>query len=453
MRPAAKVLSLGGNTIWLTAARVVPMVTGLLFWALAAILLAPAELGLASAVVAAALLTVQIGMLGVGPAILTLLPAETEGRRLITTSLLTVGLSSLIVATGLLIITGALGPGVGQAWDDPTAAAAFLAAAFFATTAYQLDHIHTAQCQAHLALMRSLLQSLVQLAVLATCLAGGYRSLNTVVGAVAAGAAASVLLGLLQVYRAGIGPGGKNVLRFRQILNLLRPALRNYPLMLADRAPGYVLPLIIAATLSASATAAWYVVWMLATAVFFVQQSAGYSLQTKLAAPGHHPGLVVRALRISLLLTLAAGGVLIGASPFILQMLGSQYAPHWVLLPLLVPALVLSCVTQIYYGVCRARAQQAEATAVACLAATVAVVPAAAAAHLYGLPGVSVLWLAAQFVAALVAAWRLRDTYARTGTHPASARRRASRRLQAARRHYGRAIKRPQISGNVAADP
>ena len=97
-------------------------------------------------------------------------------------------------------------------------------------------------------------------------------------------------------------------------------------------------------------------------------------------------------------------------------MLGSQYAPHWVLLPLLVPALVLSCVTQIYYGVCRAREHQAEATAVAFLAAAIAVVPAAAAAHLYALPGVSVLWLAAQFAAALVAAWRLRDVHARAGS-------------------------------------
>jgi hypothetical protein len=100
----------------------------------------------------------------------------------------------------------------------------------------------------------------------------------------------------------------------------------------------------------------------------------------------------------------------------ILQMLGSQYAPHWVLLPLLVPALVLSCVTQIYYGVCRAREHQAEATAVAFLAAAIAVVPAAAAAHLSALPGVSVLWLAAQFAAALVAAWRLRDVHARAGS-------------------------------------
>ncbi len=412
MRPAAKVLSLGGNTIWLTGARVVPMVTGLLFWALAAILLAPAELGLASAVVAAALLTVQIGMLGVGPAILTLLPAETDGRRLVTTSLLTVGLSSLIVATGLVLITRALGPGVGQAWDDPSAAVAFLAAAFFATTAYQLDHIQSAQSQAHLALMRSFLQSLVQLAVLVISLAGGYRTLNIVVTAVATGAAASVLLGLLQVYR-GLGPRRKKALQVREILNLLRPALRNYPLMLSDRAPGYLLPLIIAATLSASATAAWYVVWMLATAVFFVPQSAGYSLQTKLAAPGHHPGLVVRALRISLLLTLAAGGVLLGASRFILQLLGSQYAPHWVLFLILVPALVLNCVTQVYYGVCRARGHQAEATAVAVLAAAIAVVPASAAAHLYALPGVSVLWLAAQLAAALVAAWRLRKIHAR----------------------------------------
>jgi O-antigen/teichoic acid export membrane protein len=431
VRAAAKVLSLGGNTIWLTAARIAPMVTGLVFWALAALLLVPAELGLASAVVAAALLTVQIGMLGVGPATLTLLPAETEGRRLVTTSLLTVGLSSLIVATGLLITTRALGPGVGQAWDDPVAAVAFLAAAFFATTAYQLDHIHTAQCQAHVALVRSVLQSLVQLTVLAICLASGYRSLNAVVGAVAAGAAASVILGLLQVYRVGPGPLGKNALQLREILDLLRPALRHYPLMLADRAPGYVLPLIIAATLGSSATGAWYVVWMLSAAVFFVPQSAGYSLQTKLSSPGHHPGLVVRALRISLLLTLAAGGILLGASPYILKMLGSQYASHWVLLTLLVPGLVLTCVTQIYYGVCRARGRLAEATAIAVLAAAIAVVPAATAAHLYALPGVSVLWLAAQLAAALIAAWRLRYVHARLGNPqksgpPAHSRRQSS---------------------------
>jgi O-antigen/teichoic acid export membrane protein len=410
VRPAPEGLSLGGNAAWLTAARVAPMITGFLFWALAAFLLPPAQLGLGSAVVAAALLTVQVGMLGVGPATLTLLPAQADGgRRLIATSLLTVGLSSLAVAAGLILITRAIGPGVGQAWDDPVVLVAFLAAAFFATTAYQLDHVDVALSRSDLALVRSLLQGLLQLAVLVICLAFGYQSLKAVVGAVAAGALASVLLGVRQLYRAGLAPQWKPRILFRQILGLLRPALPNHPLMLADRAPGYLLPLIVASTLSTSATAAWYVVWMLASAVFFVPQSAGYSLQTKLASRDSGPSLVGGALRISFILTFVAGGILLGVGPLVLKVLGPLYAPHWVLLPLLVPALILSCVTQIYYGVCRARGHLAEATAVALLAGVIAVAPAVFVTRSYALPGVSMLWLAAQLSAALIAAWRLRD--------------------------------------------
>lgn len=60
-------LSLGGNAVWLAAARIAPMAAGLLFWALAALAIPADRLGLASAVVSATMLTVQLGMLGVGP--------------------------------------------------------------------------------------------------------------------------------------------------------------------------------------------------------------------------------------------------------------------------------------------------------------------------------------------------------------------------------------------------
>ncbi|MBJ2122388.1 glycosyltransferase [Arthrobacter sp. MSA 4-2] len=409
LRPADGGLSLGGNAVWLTAARVAPMAAGLLFWGLAAMLLAPPQLGLGSAVVASALLTVQIGMLGVGPATLTLLPAQNDRRRrLIATGLLTVGLASIIVAAALLIITRALGPGVGQAWDDPAVTAAFLAAAFFASTAYQLDHISVAMSRADLVLVRSVLQAFIQLTVLIVCLTAGYRSVIAVVGAVALGAGASVGLGMRQIHHAGLGPQWRAGARLHEVSYLLSTALRNYPLVLADRAPAYLLPLIVAATLSTSAAATWYVVWMLTSAVFFVPQSAGYSLQAKLAELGPVDLLINRALRISLLLTFAAGAILLAVGPSVLQVLGPQYVPQWVLLPFLVPAVVLSCVTQVYYAVCRVYGRFAEATAVAVLAAVVGLVPAAAAAESSALPGLAALWLLAQMSAAVVAALRLR---------------------------------------------
>jgi O-antigen/teichoic acid export membrane protein len=146
---------------------------------------------------------------------------------------------------------------------------------------------------------------------------------------------------------------------------------------------------------------------MMASAVFFVPQSAGFTLQTALAGTRARPGLVGSALRASLLLTVVAGLILLLAGPLLLGFLGSQYAAAWVLLPVLVPALLLSCVTQVYYGLCRAQGRLFESTIVATLVAILVVAPAAAVAQQYGLTGVSVLWAVAQATASLIAARRL----------------------------------------------
>ncbi|AXJ11668.1 glycosyltransferase [Arthrobacter sp. PM3] len=428
LRPANKPISVGGNAAWLAAARIAPMVTGFLFWALAALVLPPAQLGLGSAVVSAALLTVQLGMFGVGPATLTLLPSESDGgRRLIATSLLTVATFSLLGAGLLVAITRWIGTGVGEAWDDPLVTILFVATALLAASAYQLDHVGVAQERADRTLVRSLAQSFVQLAFLAAAFAVGFRDLAVVVAAVAAGALASVLVGLRQLGRAKVSPDWRHGLRPRPALKLLKPGLPNHALMLADRAPGYLLPLIVASTLGPSSTAAWYMVWMMASAVFFVPQSAGFTLQTALAGTRARPGLVSSALRASLLLTLAAGLLLILAGPFLLGFLGPQYASAWVLLPVLVPALLLSCVTQVYYGLCRAQGRLLEAIVVATLAAILVVAPAAAVAQQSGLTGVSVLWAVAQAAAALIAARRLvlltrAKHAATTGERPSAAR-------------------------------
>ena len=408
LRPAGQPLSVGGNAAWLAAARVAPMVTGFLFWAMVALVLPPTQTGLASAVISAALLTVQLGMFGVGPATLTLLPAEPDGgRRLIATSLLTVGAFSLAVAGGLAAITGYFGSGVGEAWHNPVVTVLFLATAVSAAAAYQLDHIGVAQERADRALRRSLIQSIVQLAVLALALAAGIHDMSVVVGAVATGAVASVMVGLRQLRRAKASPDWRHGMRHPFTLKLLKPGLPNHALMLADRAPGYLLPLIVAATLGPAPTAAWYIVWMMASAVFFVPQSAGFSLQTALAGTRARPGLVASAIRASLLLTLVAGGLLIFVGPLLLRFLGPDYAAASALIPILVPAVLLSCVTQVYYGLCRAEGRLVESTAVAVAAAALVLVPAPAVAHLYGLIGVSMLWSLAQAAAALIASWRL----------------------------------------------
>jgi hypothetical protein len=100
--------------------------------------------------------------------------------------------------------------------------------------------------------------------------------------------------------------------------------------------------------------------------------------------------------------------MLLIVGPFLLGFLGRDYAATAILLPVLVPALLLGCVTQVYYGLCRAQGRQAEATAVAVFAAVLIVAPASVAARELGLLGVAALWSATQACAALIAIWRLR---------------------------------------------
>jgi O-antigen/teichoic acid export membrane protein len=243
--------------------------------------------------------------------------------------------------------------------------------------------------------------------VVAVAFVLGIHELSVVIAAVTAGALASVIVGLRQLHRADVSPDWRHGLRPRHSLAILKPGLPNHALMLSDRAPGYLLPLIVAATLGPAATAAWYIVWMMASAVFFVPQSAGFSLQTALAGTRSRPGLVASAIRASLLLTLVAGGLLVFVGPVLLRFLGRDYASAWVLIPILVPALLLSCVTQVYYGLCRAQGRLLESTALAVGAGALVLAPAPAVAHMFGLTGISILWCLAQAAAALIASWRL----------------------------------------------
>ena len=164
----------------------------------------------------------------------------------------------------------------------------------------------------------------------------------------------------------------------------------------------------MAATLGPAATASWYMAWMMASAVFFFPQSSGFSLQTALAGGRSKPGLVSSALKTSLALTFVGGAMLLIAGPYLLGFLGPEYAATAILLPVLVPALLLGCVTQVYFGLCRAQGRLAEATAVAAFAAVLVVGPASLGAHEFGLLGIAALWSAAQASAALIAIWRLR---------------------------------------------
>jgi O-antigen/teichoic acid export membrane protein len=183
----------------------------------------------------------------------------------------------------------------------------------------------------------------------------------------------------------------------------------NYILTITERAPAWILPIMVTELLSPKDNAHWYTVWMMAWVVLIIPNSVGQNL---FAEASHRPEALAKSTRHSIRSSLTIGsiamvGVIIMA-PFVLQLLGHDYARAGVV-PLRILALSVWPFTfiQVYYAVCRAQHRLREASLVGLLNAIASTVAAAAAGLSYGLTGMAIAWLALQIITSLWTIWRI----------------------------------------------
>jgi O-antigen/teichoic acid export membrane protein len=237
---------------------------------------------------------------------------------------------------------------------------------------------------------------------------------------------------------AGLVAGAVGIAQLRRALPSYRPratadrrlvreltvaGLPNYALTLAERAPGLILPVLVAELLSPAANATWYAVWMMAWVVYIVPIQVGMTIFAEVA---HDPSSFRASVRRGVLCALAVGtlGAIIlglGAS-LALSILGPRFAadgagPLRVLLLALFPVTF----TQAYFSSCRARRRLGEAIATGWITALASVALAVAAGLAEGLMGMALAWLAVQAVAGLWSLWRLRALSRGSDRRPAPA--------------------------------
>jgi O-antigen/teichoic acid export membrane protein len=191
---------------------------------------------------------------------------------------------------------------------------------------------------------------------------------------------------------------------------LVRAGVPNYVLTLAERAPGLILPVIVAELLSPDANAAWYAAWMMAWVIYIVPIQVGMTIFAEVA---HDPGSFRRSVRRGVLCSLAiasAGAVVLGLGAHLaLSILGPRYADAGVApLRILLLAVLPLTFIQAYFSSCRARQQLGEAIVAGWLNAVASVGAAAVAGVEHGLVGMAVAWAAVQYATGLWSLWRLR---------------------------------------------
>jgi O-antigen/teichoic acid export membrane protein len=400
------------NGVALIAAKVITMGLGFVFWVLAARLYSPHDVGVAAGIVAAMMLCTQLALLGVGSAFITHFPGHKERPAgLLDTSLAFVTVLGVVWSAGFLLLAGGAFRQLDVAATDPVLALLFVAASVFGTVGILLDQIATALRRGEQALIRNVICALATVAMLAAApVLGAVAGAKAIFLPWALAGLVATAVGVRQLRRAIPGYRPRAAADRRLAGELASAGLPNYALTLAERAPGLILPVLVAELLSPAANATWYAVWMMAWVVYIVPIQVGMTIFAEVA---HEPGSFHASVRRGVLCSLAIGtfgALVLGAGGHLaLSILGGPYAASGTgpLRVLLLAVLPLTFV-QAHFSSCRARRALGEAIATGWVSAVASVTAATAFGVASGLMGMAVAWVAVQYATGAWSLYRLR---------------------------------------------
>ncbi len=405
-------LSQIANGLTLIGSKAITMGLGFIFWVIAARAFDPRQVGIAAGAVSAMMLCTQIAQLGFGSAFITHYPARRrEPAPLLNTSFTLV--AALGAVWGLLFVALA-----GFAFHQLHVVAGswefvllFVFASLFGTLGILYDQVATALRRGDQALVRNVAFGIGTVALLAAVVGSSHRAgAESIFMPWAVAGLLALLIGLRQVRRTLPGYQLRLAVRWGLARELMRAGMPNYALTLAERAPGLILPVVVAELLSPAANATWYTVWMMAWVLYIVPIQVGMTIFSEAS---HDPAALRESIRRGVLCSLAVGAVgaiVLGLGAHLaLSILGHHYAHGgvWPLRVLVVAFVPLSFV-QAYYSAARARRRLTEAVVVAWSSALVSVAVAGVAGLIGGLTAMALAWVVVQFVTGAWSMWRLR---------------------------------------------
>jgi len=395
------------NSIALILGRFSSSGLGFVTWLITARLYTTAEVGIASGIISAMMLCVQLALLGLNSAFVAFYPKHhQQPSNLLNTTLNSVSLAALLAALLFLLLSSVMFHELSVVSHSLIYILLFLGMTLFGTVNTFMDHVSIAIRRGNQVLIRNILFGLITIVFVSVLsLAGSITSKSIIFAWMLAGLFACVIGGF-QIFRS------IPAYRYRPALDtsigkgLIRVSLQNYLLTLVERVPNWILPIIVTEMLSPTDNAHWYTLWMMAWVIYIIPISVGQNL---FADVSHQPETYRQALRYSIttsliLGTIAAASTMLLAN-FLLSLLGASYAmagtvPLRILSLGVYPAIFI----QAYYGICRGKNLLTEAVLAGTAAGLSGVVAASLAGLRFGLVGMAVAWLSTQ---CLISMWAL----------------------------------------------
>ncbi len=362
---------------------------GFAYWFVAALLFAPAEIGLAAASISAMSLLASLATFGLG----TLLVAELHryaGREsgLIGASMIVAGTVGLTIGMAFAIAAGSVSREFGPLSESPITVTLFGLGVALTAAAAVLDIALVGVLRGDLQFSRTAIFAFSKLGLL---IVGGAvviaQARFTIVGTWIAGLLLSIVaIGAFASWRGMVG----RILPFQfGALRLLRgAALRNHALNLALAVTDWTMPILATIVLSAATSGTFFIAWMIAGVALFVPAALAQALY---AVCARAPETLATNLRMTLRLSLVAGVVIslgtIVVGPKLLGFLGHEYyeaAPALILMSL---GIFPVAIKAHYVTIGRLEGSLMETTRVAALGAAIELALAAAGGKVAGLTG------------------------------------------------------------------
>jgi O-antigen/teichoic acid export membrane protein len=400
------------NSLALISGRVASSGLGFLTWIIVARIYPTQEVGIATGIVAAMMLCVQIALIGIGSALISKYPQyQNHYGQVINTALNIVAVSSLVGATLFLLLASNFFQELNVVAASLSYILLFLGITLFGAGNSLMDHVSIALRRNEQVLVRNVAFGIVTLiSVWSIPLITGRWGSESIIAAWCLAGLFAYSLGFIQLRRSVVDYRYHPELDRQKGGQLIRTGYPNYLLTLAERAPNWILPILVIELLSPTQNAHWYTVWMIAWVVFIVPISIGQNLfATVSRKPEMIADAVRKSLRTSLIIGVLAAISVIVLAPLLLLLLGFDYRLAGTLpLRILVLAVFPVSFIQAYYAVCRGTGRLGEAIMTGVVSGVVGIGLAAVAGLQFGLPGMAVAWLVSQTTIGIWATIRLR---------------------------------------------
>jgi O-antigen/teichoic acid export membrane protein len=393
------------NTGSLVCTLVVTSALGFVYWWVAARRFSLSAVGLGSAAVAAMSLLATLCLLGLGTLLITEIPRRKgEEASLVSTALIVVGVASGAAGTLFALIAPVISRDFQLLRDSPLAVLLFASGVILTAVTLILDQVFIALLRSSVVLWRNLIWSLVKLGTLfVISLWLGQVTGMSIYATWAIGNLIS-LLPLASFIWQSKQPMRSYAPQWGLLSKLGRDAFLHHILNLIVQAPTLALPIIVTIMLSASVNAWFYVASLIATFLFALT----VSLTIVLHATNPLEPLVLRqktrmTMSFATGVSIIVGGVLIIGGHWILSLFGPGYAEHalWSLQVLALGAFPL-IIKNHYLAIARVKKLIAQAIGPITLGAILELGIAALGARLSGLSGLSIGWVVAMYLEALM---------------------------------------------------